>query len=81
MYNMKILALFLLALVGLSALISACANKGSGPDGVPYDETPPHIVGMTAPERLQTGKHTKLSLAFTTSASSTPLTLPTLSIV
>ena len=64
MYNMKRLALFLLALVGLSALISACANQGSGPDGGPYDETPPHIVGMTAPERLQNGKRTKFSLVF-----------------
>ncbi|RKV75748.1 MAG: hypothetical protein D8H91_13075, partial [Alloprevotella sp.] len=61
---MKRLALFLLALVGLSALISACANQGSGPDGGPYDETPPHIVGMTAPERLQNGKRTKFSLVF-----------------
>ena len=64
MYNMKRLALCLLALVGLSALISACANQGSGPDGGPYDETPPHIVGMTAPERLQNGKRTKFSLVF-----------------
>lgn len=64
MYNMKRLALFLLALVGLSSLISACANQGSGPDGGPYDETPPHIVGMTAPERLQNGKRTKFSLVF-----------------
>ena len=61
---MKRFALFLLALVGLSALISACANQGSGPDGGPYDETPPHIVGMTAPERLKTGKRTKFSLVF-----------------
>ena len=61
---MKRFTLFLLALVGLSALISACANQGSGPDGGPYDETPPHIVGMTAPERLKTGKRTKFSLVF-----------------
>ena len=61
---MKRFSLFLLALVGLSALISACANQGSGPDGGPYDETPPHIVGMTAPERLKTGKRTKFSLVF-----------------
>lgn len=61
---MKRFSLFLLTLVGLSALISACANQGSGPDGGPYDETPPRIVGMTAPERLQNGKRTKFSLVF-----------------
>ena len=39
----------------LSAIIAAfalwsCANMGSGPDGGPYDETPPHIVSMTQPQ-------------------------------
>lgn len=61
---MKRLSLFLLALIGLTSLIAACANQGAGPDGGPYDETPPHIVGMTAPERLQNGKRTKFSLVF-----------------
>lgn len=61
---MKRLSLFLLALIGLTSLIAACANQGAGPDGGPYDETPPHIVGMTAPERLQKGKRTKFSLVF-----------------
>lgn len=27
--------------------ICSCANPGSGPDGGPYDETPPRIVAMT----------------------------------
>lgn len=61
---MKRFSFFLLALIGLTSLIAACANQGAGPDGGPYDETPPHIVGMTAPERLQNGKRTKFSLVF-----------------
>ena len=61
---MKRFSLFLIALIGLTSLIAACANQGAGPDGGPYDETPPHIVGMTAPERLQNGKRTKFSLVF-----------------
>ena len=61
---MKRFSLFLLALIGLTSLITACANQGSGPDGGPYDDTPPRIVGMTAPERLQNGKRTKFSLVF-----------------
>jgi len=63
-HRMKRFTLFLLALIGLTSLIAACANQGAGPDGGPYDETPPHIVGMTAPERLQNGKRTKFSLVF-----------------
>lgn len=31
----------------LSLAVISCANPGSGPDGGPYDETPPRIVGMT----------------------------------
>ena len=61
---MKRFSLFLIALIGLTSLIAACANQGAGPDGGPYDETPPRIVGMTAPERLQNGKRTKFSLVF-----------------
>lgn len=30
-------------------LIAACANPGAGPDGGPYDETPPHLLG-TSPQ-------------------------------
>lgn len=40
-YIFYVLALLLLA--------AACANPGSGPDGGPYDETPPRIVGMNPP--------------------------------
>lgn len=32
--------------------LAACANMGGGPDGGPYDETPPHITGMTQPQLL-----------------------------
>ena len=39
--------------------IVSCANMGSGPDGGPYDETPPRIVGMTAPTQVASGAATK----------------------
>lgn len=35
-----------LLLLAFGVLLSACANPGSGPDGGPYDETPPKIIGM-----------------------------------
>lgn len=55
--------------------IVGCANMGSGPDGGPFDETPPRIVSMTLPSQVahnmteQTGKQkkkkkTKFSLTF-----------------
>ena len=31
---------------------------GSGPDGGPYDETPPRIVGMTPPSQVASGAAT-----------------------
>ena len=34
----------LLYFVLLLALAAACANPGAGPDGGPYDETPPFVV-------------------------------------
>lgn len=34
-------------LLFVALLAAACANPGTGPDGGPYDETPPHIVGMS----------------------------------
>ncbi len=34
-------------LVLLFALVAACANPGSGPDGGPYDETPPYVVSTS----------------------------------
>lgn len=37
------------ACVLASLLMSACANPGAGPDGGPYDETPPHLLA-TSPQ-------------------------------
>ena len=51
-------------LVSLLLWLAACANPGSGPDGGPYDETPPRIVGMT-PSLGETGeKSKKVSIMF-----------------
>lgn len=45
-------------------LLAACANPGSGPDGGPYDETPPRIVGMS-PALGTTGvKGKKVTITF-----------------
>lgn len=54
--------------------IVSCANMGAGPDGGPFDETPPRIVGMTPPSQVAAGsvaagkkkkhKSTKFSLFF-----------------
>ena len=58
---------FLLWLIGLSTAITTivgCANQGSGPDGGPYDETPPRIASMTPPEKVVGSKRTKFTLTF-----------------
>ena len=55
--------LFLLLLAALAAVVG-CANQGSGPDGGPYDETPPRIVSATNPEKVAGGKRTKFTLVF-----------------
>lgn len=49
----------------LPLLLLACANPGSGPDGGPYDETPPRIVSMV-PRLGETGvkKARKVTLTF-----------------
>ena len=47
-----------LAATLIALLITGCANPGSGPDGGPYDETPPMIVGMS-PEMGKTNENTK----------------------
>lgn len=48
-YNRLSLATFVSALLGFCVMLclAACANQGSGPDGGPYDETPPRIVAIT----------------------------------
>ena len=61
---MKKLPLLLAVLLGLLAFWTGCANQGSGPDGGPYDETPPHIVSMSAPEKVGRNKKVKFSLTF-----------------
>ena len=61
---MKKLPLLLAVLLGLLAFWTGCANQGSGPDGGPYDETPPHIVSMSAPEKVGHNKKVKFSLTF-----------------
>lgn len=53
----------------LAALLTAiamagCANPGSGPDGGPYDETPPRIVGMTPPLGQHNVTAKKVSILF-----------------
>lgn len=61
------------AYITVLTCVVSCANMGSGPDGGPYDETPPRIVGMTPPSQVAHGaaakskkKHpsTKFSLLF-----------------
>ena len=61
---LKKLPLLLAVLLGLLAFWTGCANQGSGPDGGPYDETPPHIVSMSAPEKVGRNKKVKFSLTF-----------------
>lgn len=48
------------------ASLTSCANPGSGPDGGPFDETPPRVVSMTPPESAGIGgkKGTKISIKF-----------------
>lgn len=53
---------FLLLITGI--LLTGCANPGSGPDGGPYDETPPKILSMS-PDLGQTNvKSAKVTITF-----------------
>ena len=45
-------------------LIFACANPGSGPDGGPYDETPPRIVEMRPALGQINTKSKKVDISF-----------------
>jgi len=45
-------------------LITACANPGQGPDGGPYDETPPRIVEMRPALGKTNTKERKISITF-----------------
>lgn len=44
--------------------LAGCANPGSGPDGGPYDETPPRIVEMTPKLGQSNEKARKVSIVF-----------------
>lgn len=55
----KILSLLLLPLLCL-----ACANPGSGPDGGPYDETPPRIVAMSPAIGATQARTQRVSITF-----------------
>jgi len=61
---LKKLPLLLAVLLGLLAFWTGCANQGSGPDGGPHDETPPHIARPSAPEKVGRNKKVKFSLTF-----------------
>ena len=49
--------------VGLVLLLSACASIGS-PDGGPYDETPPRVVGSTPDNKSTGNSRKKIDIAF-----------------
>lgn len=53
-----------LLLLALSLTWTGCANPGAGPDGGPYDETPPRIVGMTPALGARGAKAKKVTIAF-----------------
>lgn len=48
----------------LLLLFAACANPGSGPDGGPYDETPPKIVSMMPALGSVNQKEKKVTITF-----------------
>ncbi len=51
-------------LLTAASLLTACANPGSGPDGGPYDETPPRIVGMSPALGQTNEKAKKVTISF-----------------
>ena len=59
---MKYNPILLLCLV-LASLVS-CANPGSGPDGGPYDETPPKIVSMQPAMGARQQQAKKVTITF-----------------
>lgn len=60
---MKKLPLLLLTLLTMVAL-SRCANPGSGPDGGPYDETPPRLVSTTPKLGSTNSQAKRITLVF-----------------
>ena len=51
-------------LVLTAFVVVSCANPGSGPDGGPYDETPPKIMAMSPVLGNTNTKETKVTLTF-----------------
>ena len=45
-------------------LLASCANPGKGPDGGPYDETPPKIMSMTPMIGQNNVQPKKVSIVF-----------------
>ena len=45
-------------------MLTGCANPGSGPDGGPFDETPPRIIGMSPALGATGEKSKKVSIYF-----------------
>lgn len=60
---MRFISYLATLLVALLA-VTGCANPGSGPDGGPYDETPPRIVSMSPPIGQQDVHSKKVSIVF-----------------
>ena len=54
----------LLLLVLCAVWGASCANPGAGPDGGPYDETPPHIVQMSPSLGGTNEKARKVTITF-----------------
>lgn len=52
------------AILVAAMLLTACANPGSGPDGGPYDETPPRIVSMSPAIGQRMAKDKKVTITF-----------------
>lgn len=52
------------AVATLALVMAGCANPGSGPDGGPYDETPPKIVSMSPPLGQRNADSRKISITF-----------------
>ena len=51
-------------LILVSVLVVSCANPGSGPDGGPYDETPPKIMEMSPALGNKNTTQSKVTLTF-----------------
>ena len=52
-------------LLSLLLWTASCANPGSGPDGGPYDETPPRVVAMSPGQgETDVSKMKKVTLVF-----------------